>query len=180
MSLAVGRSRPRSKLSASIVFVVFVVRLRSRRRAWPSLQGPWCGLGRLAIGDTSLPSAGIAGAKSHPRTPVFVVIDRLGDYGARLTEALRIGPAVVSNAFVRSPASLGRHLSLGVPPRRPRATRGLEELGVVAKGEGRFLCARGVPGVSGSLFKGGGYLRCGRERPKLWSRTSLRFPLFSK
>ena len=56
---------------------------------------------------------------------------------------------------------------------------GLEELGVVAKGEGRFLCARGVPGVSGSLFKGA---TCGVvvNDQSFGSRTSLRFPLFSK
>ena len=164
---AVGRSRPRSKLAAVIVFVV---RLRSRRGAWPPLQGPWCGLGRLAIWNTSLPSglaiwntslpsAGIAGAKSHPRTPVFVVIDRLGDYGARLTEALRIGPAVVSNAFVRSPASLGeRHLSLGVPPRRPRATRGTRRTGGCSQGRGAlFVCSRCARGVRLAV-QGGGLL----------------------
>ena len=46
----------------------------------------------------------------------------LAYYSARLAKSLWIGPAVFSEAVVRGPASLRRHPSLWVPPRRPRLT----------------------------------------------------------
>jgi hypothetical protein len=124
----VGRGRPRAQLSA-IITAVFVVRLASWREALPPLRGPRRGLARLTIWDITLPPARIAGAKFHPRAPLLIVInslavDSLAYYRARIAKALWIGPAVSSEAIVRSPASfkVARHPSLWVPPCRPRLT----------------------------------------------------------